>query len=83
MERVHVCMRKEKTIKVGRVETASIRWEWQQLEVVETTVHPLANSMGSTLLRPQSRVNVVRGYKKIVIPAPAERWAGQRSESLW
>ena len=27
MERVHVCLRKEKTITTRRVETMSIRWE--------------------------------------------------------
>ena len=58
MERVHVCLRKEKTITIGRVETASIRWEWQRLEIVETPVHPLANGMSSALLRLQSHLNV-------------------------
>ena len=58
MDRVHVCLHKEKTITTGRVETASIRWEWQRLEIVETTVHPLANDMSSALLRLRSRLNV-------------------------
>ena len=63
MERVHVCLCKEKTITTGRVETTSIRWEWQRLEIIETTVHPLANGMSSTLLSLQSRLNVgLRSY---------------------
>ena len=51
MERVRICQRKEKTITTGRVETAS-RWKWQRLEIVETSVHPLANGM--SLLRLQN-----------------------------
>ena len=48
MERVHVCLCKEKKITTGRV---------------ETTVHPLANGMSSTLLSLQSRLNVgLRSY---------------------
>jgi hypothetical protein len=46
MERARVCPRKEKTITTGRVEIAS-KWKWQRLEIVETTVHPLANGINS------------------------------------